>query len=102
MTPSPRELIREWRLEHGLTQDECDRLAGMPSGVWCKIENGRAIGRVNANRIVKLTGGDPGDYRQVGPPRRDEFVELRHRVIALEQHVAELAAELAFLRDRRP
>jgi plasmid maintenance system antidote protein VapI len=86
---TPGDLMRQRRLEFGLSQKEAATRAGISREEWNGLERGRrGIGMTNATRIARVLGGEPDEYlsRAVQP----DIVELRQRLTELEARVAKL------------
>jgi transcriptional regulator with XRE-family HTH domain len=86
---APSDLMRERRVELGLTQGAAAMRAGISREEWNGLENGRrGIGPKNAARIAGVLGGRPEEY--LTRPVQPDIQELRRRIDELEERVARL------------
>lgn len=84
------QLIKQSRLNRGLTQEELGELVGVKKSAVAKWENGRVseIGRSNLQGLAKALGLDPADL--IG----EDDVEVRKRIKKDPKAAAAKAAEL--------
>lgn len=84
------QLIKQSRLNRGLTQEELGELVGVKKSAVAKWENGRVseIGRSNLQGLAKALGLDPADL--IG----EDGVEVRKRIKKDPKAAAAKAAEL--------
>lgn len=90
MTLTIGQLIKQSRLNRGLTQEELGELVGVKKSAVAKWENGRVseIGRSNLQGLAKALGIDPADL--IG----EDGVEVRKMIKKDPKAAAAKAAEL--------
>lgn len=83
-------LIKQSRINRGLTQEELGELVGVKKSAVAKWENGRVseIGRSNLQGLAKVLGIDPADL--IG----EDGIEVRKRIKKDPKAAAAKAAEL--------
>ncbi len=84
------QLIKQSRLNRGLTQEELGELVGVKKSAVAKWENGRVseIGRSNLQGLAKALGIDPAEL--IG----EDGIEVRKRIKKDPKAAAAKAAEL--------
>lgn len=84
------QLIKQSRINRGLTQEELGELVGVKKSAVAKWENGRVseIGRSNLQGLAKALGIDPAEL--IG----EDGIEVRKRIKKDPKAAAAKAAEL--------